>query len=197
MEQGSDRVQVGVAVGDHDALGPRRRPARVVDGEQVTLADVRAPEVRRFGRQGCLVVEPPGARAGQRDELFDVPDPVANTVHALEVILGSADDGRPGVIDDVGEIVGCQPVVDGNQHGANLRHRVKRLELLVQVRRDVGDPIALVHAHPLERGGPAVAAVEELLVAEPQVAVDDRLTLRMQASSPPRELEWCERRLHD
>src|SRR2546429_9073178 len=196
MEQCSDRVQVRVAMGDHDALWPCRRPTRVVDGEQVALADVRTPDVRRFGRKGCLVVEPSGARAGQRDELFNAPDPVANTVHAVEVLLRRADDGCPGMVDDVGEIVGRQPVVDGYQHGANLRHGVKRLELLVDVRCDVGDPVALANAHPLERGRPAVAAVEELLVAEPEVTVDYRLTLRMQPSSPPHELDWRERRLH-
>jgi predicted lipoprotein with Yx(FWY)xxD motif len=64
---------------------------------------------------------------------------------------------------------------------------VEGLELLVDVRRDVRHPVTLPHAH-LERGGPAVAAVEKLLVGEPQVAGGDRLPLRMQPSSPPHEL---------
>src|SRR6266480_4571579 len=61
VKQCSDGVQIGIAVGDHHALRPCRRPARVVDGEQVALAYVRTGEVRRFGREGRLVVEPSGA----------------------------------------------------------------------------------------------------------------------------------------
>src|SRR5438046_303939 len=49
---------------------------------------------------------------------------------------------------------------------------------------------------PLEGGRPAVAAVEELLVGEPQIPVDDRLALWMQAAGPTHELERRERRLH-
>src|SRR6266852_3766393 len=128
--------------------------------------------------------------------MLDVTQSLANAIDAVEVILGCADHGCPRVLDDIGEVIGGQPVVDRHQHRADLGHGVKRLELLVDVRGDVCDSVALANAHPLERGGPAVAAVEELLVGKPEVAVDDRLTLWMQASSPAYELEWRERCLH-
>ena len=40
VEQRSNDVEVGVAVGDHHAFGTRRRATRVVDGEEVALGDV-------------------------------------------------------------------------------------------------------------------------------------------------------------
>ncbi len=156
----------------------------------------RPGDVGRLARERRLVVEPSGACARQRDEMFDAPNSVANAVHAVEVLLRGADDRRPRMVNDVGEVVGRQPVVDRHEHGANLGHGIEGLELLVDIRRDVCYPVTLANAHPLERGGPAVAAVEELLVGEPEVAVDDRLALRMQSSSPPHELERRERRLH-
>src|SRR2546429_5852091 len=66
----------------------------------------------------------------------------------------------------------------------------------MDVGRDVGDAIARADAQPLEHGRPPVATLEELPVGQPQVAVDDRLALRVQSSSPSHELEWRERRLH-
>src|SRR2546429_4056706 len=66
----------------------------------------------------------------------------------------------------------------------------------MDVGRDVGDAIARGDAQPLEHGRPPVATLEKLLVGQPQVAVDDRLALRVQSSSPSHELEWRERRLH-
>ena len=41
------------------------------------------------------------------------------------------------MVDDVGEVVGGEPVVDRHEHRADLRHGVERLELRVRVRRDV------------------------------------------------------------
>src|SRR5260370_27511863 len=91
--------------------------------------------------------------------MLDVLQSLANAIDAVEVILGCADHGRPRVLDDVGEVIGGQPVVYRHQHRADLGHGVKRLELLVDVRGDVGDSVALANASPLARGRPAVAAV--------------------------------------
>ena len=89
----------------------------------------------------------------------------------------SADDFRAAVVDDVVEIVGDQAIVDRHQHRADLRHGVVRFQLRVRVRRDVGDAVALPHAQRLQRRRPAVAAIEELLIGEPQFAVDDGLAV--------------------
>ena len=101
-------------------------------------------------------------------------------IDGLEVVLVRAHDRRARVLDDVGELVRAQPVVDRHEDRADLRHGVKRLELRVRVRRDVGDAIARLDAERLQRGGPPVAAIEELRVGKPQVAVDDRFAIGVQ-----------------
>ena len=64
------------------------------------------------------------------------------------------------------------------------------------VGRDVGYPVAWPHAQPLEGRGPTIAAAEKLLVGQAQVAVHDRLTLRVEAARAPEKLEGCQRCLH-
>jgi hypothetical protein len=49
----------------------------------------------------------------------------------------------------------------------------------MDVGRDVGHAIARGDALPLECCRPPVATLEELLVGQPQVAVDDGLALRV------------------
>src|SRR5205814_2525365 len=79
--------------------------------------------------------------------------------------------------------------VDGHEHRADLRHGVERLELRVRVRRDVHDAIALPDAERVQRGRPAIAAVEEALVGEALLAVNDGLARRIEAPGAPRELQ--------
>src|SRR5206468_3300949 len=99
--------------------------------------------------------------------------------------------------DDVGEIAGREPVVDWHHNRADLRHRVERLQLRVRVRRDVGDAIARLDAEALQRRGPPVAAVEELLVAETQAAIDDGFAVPVQGPRPARELQRREWDFHE
>ena len=54
MHERADDIQLGVAVGDHHALGPRGRAAGVVDREQVALADLGARKVRRARPRASL-----------------------------------------------------------------------------------------------------------------------------------------------
>ena len=115
--------------------------------------------------------------------MLDAAELVADAVDGVEVIGVDAQDLGARVRGDVDEVVGGQAVVDRHEHRADLRHGVERLELLVRVRRDVGDTVALLHAHPLQGRRPAVAAIEELLVGEAQVAVDDGLAVRRTASA--------------
>ena len=60
----------------------------------------------------------------------------------------------------------------------------------------VGDPVALPDAERLQGARPAVAAVEELLVGEPQVAVDDGLAGTVQAAGAAGELKRRQRCFH-
>ena len=61
--------------------------------------------------------------------MLDVGQLCADAVDGGEIVLVGTDDTRSGVIDHVGEVVGGEPVVEGDEHGPNLRHGVERLEL--------------------------------------------------------------------
>ena len=140
VDEGADRVEIRIAVGDHHALGARGRAARVIDGEEICLGDHRPLDgdgcARRRDRGELLfVVEPSRAHAGglvahvglvlERDEVPDVRDAIANGVDDRLVFGRGADDGRAAVPDDVREVVGDEPVVDGHEHRAELRDGVE------------------------------------------------------------------------
>ena len=93
VDQGADDVHVGVAMGDHDALRPGRRSARVVDREQITLIDLGPAYISRLRHQHRLVIQPAIALSRQRDEVFDARDLLAHAINRVEVFLASADDG--------------------------------------------------------------------------------------------------------
>src|SRR5260370_39263189 len=89
-----------------------------------------------------------------------------------------------------------EAIVDRDRAPADLRHGVERFELLVHVRSDVGDPITLLHPHPLQRRRPAIAPIEELLVGEAEVSVHDCLPVPVKLPRASRELQGCQRGLH-
>ncbi len=64
-------------------------------------------------------------------------------VHGVEVVGVGHDDTRAAVVEDVGEVVGGQPVVDGHEHRADLRDGVEGFELGVGVGGDGGDAVPL------------------------------------------------------
>ena len=198
VDQGAHDVCPCVSVRDHHALRLGGRAARVVQGEEVALGDVRTIEVRlRLGEDG-LVLHPafPAARRAEADEMLHSAQLVPNAVDGVEVIRVDAHHLCPRVPGDIDEVLGGQAVVDRHQDSADLGHRIEGFELLVGVRRDVCDPVALLHPHRLQRRRPAVAAIQELLVGQPQIAVDDRLTIAVELPCPSREVERSERGLH-
>src|ERR687888_1202339 len=123
------------------------------------------------------------------EEVLDARQLPADRVDGGEVVLVHADDGRTRVRDDVGEIVRREAIVDWYERRADLRHGVERFELRVRVRRDVRHTVAGADAEPLQRRRPPVAALEELGIGQPQIAVDERLAVRIQRARPARELE--------
>ena len=197
VEQRADDVEVRVAVRDHHALGACRGAAGIVDGEQVALADLGALEPAADRGDQLLVCEPALARPLERDEVHDARDLVADPVDHLEIVGVRAHHAAAAVRDDVCEVLGGEPVVDRHQHRAELRYGVERLELRVGVGRDVRDAIALLDAELLgHRRRPAIAAVAELLVGQPQVAVDQRFVVGIEAPRPAHEVEGGEWSLH-
>jgi hypothetical protein len=199
VQQRADRVDRGVPVRDHDALRARGRPARVVDREQVPFADLRPLEAGIGRGDGGLVVEPAGrpvlsapvltSSTLEGHEVAHARHLVADTVHGLQVVAVGADHGGPRVVHDVDEVLRRQPVVDRHQDGPDLRHGVEGFQLRVRVRRDRGHAVRLRHAQPLQRRGPAVAAIEELPVRQAKLAVDDRLAVSVQPARPAGEVQ--------
>ena len=103
---------------------------------------------------------------------------------------------RAAVVDDIGEIVGGQTIVDGNEHGADLRHGIERLELRMGIGRDIGDAVAGLDPHLLQRGGPAIAAVKELRVGQPEIAVDDSFPVGIEPARASRKFHWRQGDFH-
>ncbi len=103
---------------------------------------------------------------------------------------------RTAVLDQIGEIIRSEAVVDRHEHGADLGRGVEGLEHRVRVRRDDRDAIAGAHAHGLQRRRPAIAALEELCIGQPQRPVDHGLPMRIQLARAAREIERRERQFH-
>jgi hypothetical protein len=63
-----------------------------------------------------------------------------------------------------------------------------------RVRRDGGDAVTLANAELGERGGRAIAALEELRIGQAQLAIHHCLALRIQLARATREFHWSQRR---
>jgi len=184
-------------MGHHHALGPCRRPARVVDRQQITLVDLGTVRPAGFSLEQTLVVEPALVRPFQRDVVLDRGARPADRLDRLEKIGVRADDLGAAVLEDVLDFLRMQTEVDRHEHGADLRHGVVGRELGAGVQGDIGDTVALPDPQPLQRDRPAVAPGEELLVVQTGRAVNDAVALRIERPGATLELERGERRLHD
>ena len=189
MQQRADDVQVGVPVRDHHAFRARRRAAGVIDRDQVAFVDRRRRESRVGGGDDLFVAQPPVALTLERDELFHRRELRTNPVHGVEMIAVRTDDPGARVLDDVGEVVWREAIVDRHDHRADLRHGVERFEHRVRIRRDIGNAIAGRHPEALQRAGPTIAAIEKLLVGEAGQAVDHGLTVSVKPAGSARELQ--------
>ena len=188
MQQRADDVDVRVPVRDHYAFWSSRRAAGVVNGEEVELADLGFLERGLGGSQRRLIIDPALAATTEGDEVPDIGELGADRVDLAEVIGFDADHGRPAVFDDVQEVGRGESVVHRDQHGADLRDGIERLQLAMGVRRDVDHPVTLLHAKVLERRRPAVRAVEELAVRQAQFTVDNGLAFRVEPAGSASEL---------
>ena len=138
-----ERVQGRAAVREHDALRAAGGAARVVDADRVVLALEPVLGLAVAGRlEKRLVVA-----AGPADE-----DALDSGVLA-EVAQRLVDDEEPraGVVEDVRDLLGHQPRVDRDEHGAGSRHAEVRLEQLVNVRGEERDAVAVRDPALLER----------------------------------------------
>ena len=178
-----ERVQGRAAVRVHHALRPPGRAARVVDADRVVLAlEPILGLTVAGGFEERLVVA-----AGPADEhALDrgVLDEVAQR-------LVDDEDARAGVLEDVGDLVGHEPRVDRDEHGAGAWHAEVRLEQLVDVRREERDPVAARDPALLERDGEPPHPLAHFRPGEAALAVDDGGPAGEDECGP---LEECERR---
>ena len=107
-----------------------------------------------------------------------------------------ADDPRAAMIDQISEIVRGQTVIQGHQHRANLRHRVKGLKLSVRVRRQISDAIALPNSEALQARGPTIDTIKELRISQAQFAIHHSFALGVELAGAAREFQRGQRRFH-
>ena len=147
-------VDPDVAVGDLDALGPGGRAGGVVDARGGVL--VRLPRLRLdvLGSEQVVVVAEDEAELG-----LDVGQRV------VELGIDQQHPG-PGVLDDVGHLVGPEPEVDRHQHPAGPGHPEERREQAGTVVADDRDPVADADAELVELRGLPSGQCADLGVGE-------------------------------
>ena len=136
------RVQPAVALRELHALGPGRRPRGVVHGAAGVL--VRLPALGR------------GARRRRREQR-GVVDPVQaeamvhlDGVHLAGEVRVVQEDRRPGVLDDVRDLLGGEPEVDGDEDAAEAADAEVRGQEAPRVRADDGDALTVSHTEVVE-----------------------------------------------
>ncbi len=167
MHQGTHRIHPCVAMSDHHAFGPRGRPAGVIDREQIRFDDFAGVDDLRAVFQQRLVLEPIRPAALECDEMPHSRHALAHAVDQFEIVRMGTQNLRAAMRRHVDEILGREPVIHRHDHGAQLRNRVELFEVLMGIRRDRGDPIALCDAEPRKSGRPPVTAVGKLAVGQP------------------------------
>jgi len=103
--------------------------------------------------------------------------------------IGDHDLGA-GVIQDVTDLGGVEPGVDGNQHRPRPQHREMGFEQLGDIGSQYGHPVARSDARALEGARKAADALGELRVRPAPVAVDNRDFI---GENPNRPLEKRDR----
>ena len=84
----------------------------------------------------------------------------AHAIDEIEVIRVDAEHFRAAVAHHVDEVLCGEPVVHRHDHGAPLRDRIELLEMLMRVRRDRRDPVALTYPELAQSRAPCVAALQ-------------------------------------
>ncbi len=187
-------------------LGVAGRARGVAHARRVGLRE-RRPRLHRPGvGQQRLVVQRARMDAGVRRVLHD-----DHVLDRLEVLADGFEGGPAGgvhdqdfvagVVDDVGDVGGREPDVDGVQHGPHARRGEVDLEMAVRVPREGSDPVALAHAEGLQRAGQPCrplrpAAIVHPLQPHPGHARGQRF-LRKDAARPLEEVRQRERVVHD
>ena len=191
----------------HHALRVPGGPAGVAHRGGLVLVDVR-PRVAGFlGGQEVLVVQVRGQRGpvavAVHDEVPDRLDLVPAFGQDRPENAGQAgvgDDHRVlGVADDVAELVGGQPDVEGVHHRAQARNGEVRLQVLGVVPAEGGHPVAGADAEAAQAGrqllGPVGQGRERDAAGTAGLAGDD-LAVPVQGPAMLEDVPDRERELH-
>ena len=208
----SEAVQVGAAVGVDHTLGPARRAGGVVDGDRGQLVLDRPFDEVIGPAEGELgVANQP--RAGQRDgprvrSLASVSvlehDDLGDGGHVLDRGSHLRQEGGVGhqhlgarVVQDVGDLLIRQPGVHRDQYGTGERDRELRDEHLGQVGHQVRNPVAGLYAARPQRVRHPGRLFRELSVGQPALAVDDGCLVREDPGRPLQERQRGQRGVRD
>lgn len=193
-------VQVAVAMRHHDALGSVGRARGVVDRDELVLADLGSG--RGLGTRG-FEKRVPGLPARRRlarvhghDPMLHLRQGVADLVEHARVLAVDQHRRDPGVIQDVLVIRGDEPVVQRDEHQADLRRRVEALEEEMRVRAQDADAIAAGQAEVEQGVREPMDALVELAVAVAAPAVDDCGLLRVETHGASQEVGDEQRDFH-
>jgi hypothetical protein len=176
----AERVEVRAAVGVLHTLRPAGGARGVVDGDAARLvADLPCEGlVVAAGEQVLVRDAAAGAVAGlggvdDRDDLLDRLEPAHERRHRR--VQRRVDDQqlRAGVVEDVAHLLGGEPGVDRDEHGARQRHGEVGHEHLGDVGQQVRHPVALADPGTAQRVRHTRDLGGELGVGVPAVAVDD------------------------
>src|SRR5262249_40125280 len=123
-----------VPVRNHHTLRPGGCATGVINREQVSLSEVRLNEAYRRISQKSFVVKPAVLFSFQRNESLDPSEFSANGIYRIKIIGVRTYHASTAVFNQIGEVVGNQPVIDWNQDCTQLRYRIERFKLRVGIR---------------------------------------------------------------
>jgi hypothetical protein len=184
----TERVEVRAAVGVDDALRAPGGAGGVVDRDRLLLVG----QPRRHA--GCVAATDELLIGASRAAIVDADDLQARwRVHDQRFELGASEQHpRPGVLEDVADLVGAQARVDRNEDAARRRHRVMQLEQCGHVRTQGRDAVATLEPSAAQRGGRAVHPLAQLGIRPAAVTVDDGDALGMHGGAAVQERDGIE-----
>ncbi|MHC2407966.1 hypothetical protein ACVJGC_000557 [Bradyrhizobium diazoefficiens] len=166
---------------DH-ALGISRRPRGIADGGGGFFVELRPGEAGVVLSSEKLLVAMDVYKLRLRHPLARGHHDVS--LDRLQLRRDRLDDRQRGavdeqqavfgVVDDVDELLGKQPRIDGVQHIAHARRGVEHLEMAVGIPGQRADAVALLHAETLQGQRHALDAWESVRIG---VAMDVALDL--------------------